>query len=111
MTRRYKSRLNTTRNPAMEKIELEVYSQTTNQAVVRMPNRHFPGLVIQGDTISTLADLAESIYEQVKKSSDDELLEETRELKDRLNGFLLQYEIVLGEHNIDLPYSRRSSSI
>jgi len=95
----------------MEKMELEVYSQATNQAIVRMPHRQFPGLVIQGDTMSNLADLAESIYERAKSSSDTELIDEARDLKDKLNGFLLHYEIVLGEHNIGLPYSRRPFNI
>ena len=95
----------------MEKIELEVYSQATNQAIVRMPHRHFPGLLLQGDTMSILADLAESIYERAKTSPDTELLDRARRLKDSLNDFLLHYEIVLGEHNIELPYSRRPFTI
>lgn len=91
----------------MEKIELEVYSQATNQAVVKMPQRRFPGVVIQGDTMSILVTLAEAIYEEVKNSSnnsDGELLEDARELRDKLRSFLLHYEKVLGEHHIDLPY-------
>lgn len=88
----------------MEKIELEVYSQAINQAVVKMPQRRFPGLVIQGDTMSILVTLAETIYERAKKSSDSELLEEADELKDRLKAFLLHYETVLGAHQLDLPY-------
>jgi hypothetical protein len=39
----------------MERIEIEVYSQATNQAIVRMPNRKFPGCVIQGDSLSVPA--------------------------------------------------------
>lgn len=91
----------------MEKMELEVYSQATNQAIVRMPTRRFPGLVIQGDSMSVLADRAERIYERAKASMDAELIAEARRLKDALNGLLLHYEIVLGEHDIQLPYSRQ----
>ncbi len=91
----------------MERIEIEVYSQATNQAIVRMPNRKFPGCVIQGDSLSVLADLAESIYEKAKSSSDSELANEARKLKDTLNETLLKYETVLGEHEIPLPYSRQ----
>jgi hypothetical protein len=91
----------------MEKLELEVYSQATNQAIVRIPSRRFPGLVIQGDTLSSLANSAASIYELAKKHADTELMEEACDLKDRFNDYLLHYEHVLGEHNIELPYFRR----
>src|SRR5262245_33936650 len=57
---------------SMEKLELEVYSQATNQAIVKMPGRRYPGLVIQGDSMSGLADRAESIFERAKSGTDAE---------------------------------------
>jgi len=39
---------------AMERMELDVFSTETNQAVVQTPGRRFPGLVIQGDTLWNL---------------------------------------------------------
>lgn len=90
----------------MEYMELEVYSQATNRAVVKMPGRHFPGLVIQGDSLSSLLYLAESICEKSEKTSDVDLVNETRELKDHLQQLLLHYEATLSKHNIPLPYSK-----
>jgi hypothetical protein len=31
----------------MEKLELEVYSRQSNSAVIKVPGRQFPGVVIQ----------------------------------------------------------------
>lgn len=33
----------------MERMEIEVYSQQTNAAVMKAPGRQFPGVLIQGD--------------------------------------------------------------
>ena len=90
----------------MEYMELEVYSQSTNRAVVKMPGRHFPGLVIQGDSLSRLLDLAESIYEKSERTSDINLINESRELRDNLQQLLSHYEATLSKHNIPLPYSK-----
>ena len=89
----------------MEYMELEVYSQSINRGVVKMPGRHFPGLVIQGDTLSILLDLANSIHEKLKNTSDTDLIEESIELRDSLQQLVLHYESTLGKHNIPLPYS------
>jgi len=36
----------------MERKEVEVLSEASNYAVIRMPGRHFPGYVVQGDSLS-----------------------------------------------------------
>ncbi|MCX5411262.1 hypothetical protein [Streptomyces sp. NBC_00059] len=44
----------------MERMEVELFTDGGNDAVVRLPGRHFPGVLIQGDTLRILqADLAE----------------------------------------------------
>jgi hypothetical protein len=88
--------------------EIEVYSEATNQAIVRIPSRRFPGIVIQGDSLSILAGLAEGIRDAAKRSSDDDLISDATQLSNSWEGLLLHYESVLDEHNIPLPYSPRA---
>ena len=38
----------------MEYMELEVYSQSINRGVVKMPSQNFPGLLLQGETLVAL---------------------------------------------------------
>ncbi|WP_373294465.1 DUF6959 family protein [Streptomyces albiflavescens] len=36
----------------MERVEAELFTDGGNDAVVRLPGRNFPGVLIQGDTLS-----------------------------------------------------------
>jgi hypothetical protein len=45
----------------MKRVEVEMFSETVNYPVVRVPGRVFPGVVIQGDSLSVLASMAEDI--------------------------------------------------
>ena len=89
----------------MEYIELEVYSQSINRGVIRMPSQNFPGLLLQGETLSTLSRLARSVHEQAQKTTDAELIETSRELTDTLQKLVSHFEATLTRHNIPLPYS------
>lgn len=89
----------------MEYMELEVYSQSINRGVVKMPSQGFPGLLLQGETLSTLLGLARSIHEKAQRTSDTELIDASLELRDSLQKLVSHYESTLTKHNIPLPYS------
>ena len=89
----------------MEYMELEVYSQSINRGIVKMPSQNFPGLLLQGEMLSTLLGLARTTYEKSQKTSDTELIDAARELRDNLQNLLSHYEATLRRHNIPLPYS------
>ncbi|HXD08844.1 MAG TPA: hypothetical protein VN653_02175 [Anaerolineales bacterium] len=86
-------------------MELEVYSQSINRGVVKMPSQSFPGLILQGETLSTLMKLAQTVQEKSQKTLDPALIEAALELRDSLQKLLSHYEATLGKHNIPLPYS------
>ena len=86
-------------------MELEVYSQSINRGVVKMPSQNFPGLLLQGETLSTLLALAKSTHEKALGTSDAELVNTSLELRDSLQKLVSHYEATLGKHNIPLPYS------
>ena len=86
-------------------MELEVYSQSINRGIVKMPSQSFPGLLVQGETLSTLLRLAKTIHEKSQNTSDIELIDASAELSDTLQQLVSHYESTLGRHNIPLPYS------
>lgn len=44
----------------MERIEVELFTDGGNDAVLRMPGRQFPGVLVQGDSLHVLrSDVAE----------------------------------------------------
>lgn len=89
----------------MEYMELEVYSQSINRGIVKMPSQNFPGIVIQGETLSTLLALSKATHEKALGTSDTELINLSLELRDSLQKLLSHYESTLNKHNIPLPYS------
>ena len=89
----------------MEYMELEVYSQSINLGIVRMPSQGFPGLVLQGETLSFLLRLAKSAHEKSQNTSDTELIDTTRELMENIQKLVAHYESTLNKHNIPLPYA------
>lgn len=89
----------------MEYMELEVYSQSIDRGVVRMPSQSFPGLVLQGETLTSLLRLAKLGYEKLPDTADTELIDTSRELMESIQKLVSHYESTLGKHKIPLPYS------
>ena len=90
----------------MEKIELEVFTEQSNHAVVRMNGREFPGIVIQGDSLSILCEEAKEISQRLKEinCTDEDLLYLAQEHQDNLLSRSLHYQNVLSTHGLSLPY-------
>lgn len=75
-----------------------------NPAVVQMPDRKFPGVVIQGDALNNLYVIAREVLHRAEKVDDEVLVAEARRLVKLLDADLRQYESVLIENDIELPY-------
>lgn len=86
-------------------MELEVYSQSIDRGIVRMPSQSFPGLILQGETLATLLKLAKTAYEKSQSGTDMELTDTSRELLENIQKLVTHYEATLNRHNIPLPYS------
>jgi hypothetical protein len=86
-------------------MELEVYSQSINRGIVKMPSQSFPGLVLQGETLASLLKLATTAHEKSQNINDIELIDTSRELMESLQKLVSHYESTLHRHNIPLPYS------
>ena len=87
----------------METAKVEIFSNRTNAAVIRHPNRAFPGLLVQGDTLHMLHEMAEAACRGVRRSSPR--FAEVSDLRDALHSFLSHYSAVLNQHDIPLPFS------
>lgn len=89
----------------MERVEAELFTDGGNDAVVRLPGRNFPGVLIQGDdTLSTLqADVAELV--ELCAAGD---LEEARQVASLLHAdlgtMLVRYTEALEAHGISWPF-------
>jgi hypothetical protein len=90
----------------MKRIEVEVFSETVNCPVLRMPQRRFPGVLVQGDSLAILQGLADEILELSACGDKEELALAVRMLKDKVAGYLDSYERTMSQSGLELPYSK-----
>ena len=76
----------------------ELLALDGNLAVIQMPGRRFPGLLVQGDTLTSIRHVLDSVEDPSTLPS------EIQELRSRLDELLSFYELVLLERGTRLPY-------
>ena len=87
---------------------VEIYSDETNAAVMRHPGRHFPGFLIQGDSLHALCRRADDVCASIGRGAAG--FETTNELRNALWASLTHYKTVLIEHQLPLPFDESLSS-
>lgn len=97
----------------MSKCEIDILSSQTNATVIKLPSRRFPGLLIQGDSLRILYDLAEEARGLLARSNTSdvnfkEASDVLQELESLLRGYLLAYESALKINNMQLPYTQKT---
>jgi hypothetical protein len=85
--------------------EVKLLSRPINFAVVQLPGRKFPGVVVQGDTLNSLVSRFDEILLWLKSGETDEASGALEEIRDRLTEAMRHYEKVCADREIDLPYS------
>lgn len=83
---------------------VEIYSDTTNAAIIRHPGRRFPGILVQGDTLCALCSRADQACREARSASVGGGLREINELRNVLWGLLTRYKATLAEHDLPLPF-------
>lgn len=88
----------------MKTIEVEMLTEATNFAIIKLPGRRFPGMVIPGDSLSILRDLASKVADMASTERESELYDEAVELFRLLDQRLTFYEETLAHRSHPLPY-------
>ncbi|MES0812215.1 hypothetical protein ABLO27_22190 [Roseibium sp. SCPC15] len=82
---------------------VKLLSRPNNFAVVQLPDRQFPGVVVQGDTLNAIiGDLELSLTSSEGPELIDDLIETLDDARDA-------YEAVCSKEGISLPYNKPSS--
>jgi len=84
---------------------VEIYSDKTNNAVMRHPGRRFPGVLIQGDSLYSMCHAADRICSSARDLVSSEIYAELNDLRNGLWSYLTHYKSVLSEHGLPLPFS------
>ena len=87
----------------MKKVDVDIFHETSNLAVIRMPGRQFPGILIQGDSLFAIYTLVSKLRNLLSES---ELFELATEIEAPLIERLKIYEDALEAHGMSLPYEK-----
>jgi len=90
----------------MERLEVEAFTPVHNYAVIRLPGRAFPGVVVQGDSLHVLSESVQEALDEVPSGAFDDAAESLRILLAHLHDLQRSYEVALHEHGVELPYRR-----
>ncbi|MFD9241889.1 DUF6959 family protein [Streptomyces sp. NPDC059556] len=88
----------------MERVEAELFTDGGNDAVVRLPGRNFPGVLIQGDTLSMLRSDVAELAELCAAGDLEEARHVASLLQADLEATLQRYTDALRTHGISLPF-------
>ncbi|WP_448995333.1 DUF6959 family protein [Novosphingobium sp.] len=81
---------------------VEIYSDATNASVMRHPDRKFPGMLIQGDSLDNMHSMAVAALSAAEPDSDQ--WHDLKELVDELEARVNFYVKVLKAHGLELPF-------
>ena len=88
----------------MEQETIKVLGRAVNGWIVQTPGRRYPGVVIQGDLLKSLYNIARELSRSTQNLEQEEVKDLASEMEELLRSRLLMYETVLKEHGIGLPY-------
>ena len=88
----------------MRRETVEIFSDLNNAAVLRRPERKFPGVLVQEDTLHSLRCAADSLVDPVSQSSADAQAE-LEFLRVTLRVLVAHYKAVMRDHGLPLPFS------
>lgn len=84
--------------------QVELLSRPVNYAVVQLPERKFPGVVVQGDTLNSLVKRLERMSGLLAAEEIEELTAEIESMREELFGAITHYESICAARRIALPY-------
>lgn len=79
---------------------IKLLSQPVNFAVVQLPERKYPGVVVQGDTLGGFVSRLNAMKELLAARQLDELEGEIEDLTEIFSGALAFYQAVCRENSI-----------
>ena len=90
----------------MHTAEVEIFSDASNAAILRHPGRHYPGCLIQGDSLYQLIQSLKEVDIERQALSEDAAAA-LADVIEVLTGKLDHYKVTLSAHGIDLPFNEQ----
>ncbi len=86
---------------------VEIFSDASNAVIIRHPDRSFPGVLIQGDTLNIIIGNLQPLLNEAKSRSSisEDSVDELEGVIDQLKDLRTHYINVLQAHGLELPFS------
>jgi hypothetical protein len=88
-----------------KQVKFDVLDESSNAIVARAPDRQFPGVLLQGDTLRILLDDVSELGESIQEGDYAAATEAIAAVEDQLRTLLSHYERTLEAHGMPLPYT------
>lgn len=88
----------------MTRVEVDLLTDQGNNAVLRLPGRKSPGVLIQGDSLSVLVGLVDDAVKALARDDSHEAESTLREVTAQLEEARDRYEAALKQHGLPRPY-------
>jgi len=85
-------------------MEVDALTDQGNYAVIRLPERKFPGVLVQGDSLSILVANLRQSRDRLQQGEHEDGIGWLIQVLDDLEAVQRTYEAALTEHSIPLPY-------
>ncbi|MEL7345296.1 MAG: hypothetical protein AAFN59_10625 [Pseudomonadota bacterium] len=89
----------------MREETVQIFSDETNCAIMRHPDRRFPGVLVQGDTLHGLCTRMDKALEDVGRESQG--YDDLNIVRNVLWSLKTHYKETLIEHNLPMPFSEQ----
>ena len=86
----------------------ELWSHPGNFAIIQLPERAYPGVVVQGDTLNALIDQIQTMRALLQANDLQALAEEIEDLQEQLSSARVHYEQVCSGRGVGLPYAKQA---
>jgi len=85
-------------------MEVDALTDQGNYAVIRLPERKFPGVLVQGDSVSILVANLRQSRDRLQQGEHEDGIGWLIQVLDDLEAMQRAYEAALTEHSIPFPY-------
>lgn len=75
-----------------------------NIAIVKLDERNFPGILIQGDSIKILLDEIEELRREIQSNNIEEGLEIAVDVEEKIADWITLYKTSLHKNNYEVPF-------
>ena len=81
----------------MKELSVLLYGEQTNNTVLKLPGRKYPGVLVQGDTLKNLLDTGELVASLASQQENNDLKNEAEGLVEMLRDIYQAYVQELGD--------------